>query len=71
MSHFLLNLVFIYNNNIATLDFKRVNFDFFQGLLGRIACVRATEGREVQDSCLIFKRHFLQVQDRCLPKSKK
>lgn len=71
MSHSLLNLVFIYNNNIATLDFKRAKFDFFQYLLGRIPCVIATEGREVQDSWLIFKHHFLQFQDQCLSKSKK
>ncbi|PKU38009.1 rna-directed dna polymerase from mobile element jockey-like [Limosa lapponica baueri] len=33
--------------------------------------VWALEGREVQESWLIFKHHFLQAQDQCIPRSKK
>jgi len=29
------------------------------------------EGREVQESCLIFKTHLLQAQEQSIPKNKK
>ncbi|PKU45837.1 glycerol kinase [Limosa lapponica baueri] len=54
-----------------TLDFRRANFDLFKKLLGKIPWVRALEDRGAQESWLIFKYHFLQAQDRCIPKSKK
>ena len=51
----------------AALDFRRANFGLFKDLLGGIPWVRALEGRGVQNSWLIFKHHFLQAQDRCIP----
>ncbi|GAB0207498.1 mitochondrial enolase superfamily member 1 [Grus japonensis] len=58
-------------NRIMTLDFRRDNFDLFKDLLGRIPWVRALEDREVQESWSVFKHHFLQAQDRCIPKNRK
>jgi len=40
-------------------------------LLGRIPWVRALVGSGFQDSWSLFKHHFLHVQDRCIPLSKK
>ncbi|KFQ86757.1 hypothetical protein N337_09865, partial [Phoenicopterus ruber ruber] len=56
---------------IATIDFRRANFGLFKGLLGGIPWVRALEGRGVQESWSIFKHHFLQTQDQCIPMRKK
>ncbi|PKU35582.1 glycerol kinase [Limosa lapponica baueri] len=58
-------------SRITTLDFKRVNFGLFKELLGGIPWVRALEDMGVQQSWLLFKHHFLQVQERCIPRSKK
>jgi len=58
-------------SRITTLDFRRANFGLFKDLLGGIPWVRVLEGRGVQESCLLFKRHFLHAQDRCIPMSKK
>ncbi|PKU40284.1 glycerol kinase [Limosa lapponica baueri] len=54
-----------------TLDFRRDNFDLFKKLLGEIPWVRALEGRGAQESWSIFKYHFLEARDQCIPKSKK
>ncbi|KGL78095.1 hypothetical protein N309_02912, partial [Tinamus guttatus] len=56
---------------IATLDFKRANFDLFRELLGGIPWARVLEGKEVQESWLLFKHHFLRAQDWCIPIRKK
>ncbi|KGL74422.1 hypothetical protein N309_09388, partial [Tinamus guttatus] len=56
---------------IATLDFKRANFDLFRELLGGIPWARVLEGKGVQESWLLFKHHFLQAQDPCIPIRKK
>jgi len=37
-------------SRITTLDFRRANFGLFKDLLGRIAWVRALEGRGLQES---------------------
>ncbi|KAM6381950.1 uncharacterized protein FN964_003655 [Alca torda] len=58
-------------SKITTLDFRRANFDLFKKLLGEIPWARALEGKGAQESRLIFKDHFLQAQDRCIPKRKK
>ncbi|KGL81631.1 hypothetical protein N309_14517, partial [Tinamus guttatus] len=52
---------------VATQDFKRTNFDLFRELLGVIPWDRVLEGKGVQESWLLFKHHFLQAQDQCIP----
>lgn len=39
-------------SRIATFDFRRVNFVFFNTLLREIMCVRALEGRGAVTTCL-------------------
>ncbi|KGL82736.1 hypothetical protein N309_03795, partial [Tinamus guttatus] len=56
---------------IATLDFKKANFDLFREFLGGIPWTRVLEGKEVQESWLTFKHHFLQAQDWWIPITKK
>jgi len=58
-------------SRIKTLDFRRANFGLFKDLLGGIPWVRALEGRGVQESWSLFKRHFLHAQDQCIPLRKK
>ncbi|GAB0206764.1 mitochondrial enolase superfamily member 1 [Grus japonensis] len=58
-------------SRITTLDFRRANFGLFKDLLGRIPWVKALEGKGAQESWLIFKHHFLQAQDQCIPKNRK
>jgi len=58
-------------SRIKTLDFRRANFGFFKQLLGGILWVRALEGRGVHECWLLFKRHFLHAQERCIPLRKK
>ncbi|XP_074451776.1 uncharacterized protein LOC141746694 [Larus michahellis] len=58
-------------SKITTLYFRRANFDLFKKLLGEIPWARALEGKEAQESWLVFKDQFLQAQDRCIPKRKK
>ncbi|KGL73735.1 hypothetical protein N309_09201, partial [Tinamus guttatus] len=56
---------------IATLNFQRSNFDHFRELLGGIPWARVLEGKGVQERWLLFKHHFLQAQNRCIPIRKK
>jgi len=56
---------------IETLDFRRANFGLFKDLLGGIPWVRALEGRGVQESWSLFKRHFLHAQEQYILLSKK
>ncbi|GAB0207491.1 hypothetical protein GRJ2_003214800 [Grus japonensis] len=43
------------------LDFRRAGFGLFRDLLARIPGDTTLERREVQESCLIFKNHLLQI----------
>ncbi|GAB0177476.1 hypothetical protein GRJ2_000212900 [Grus japonensis] len=58
-------------SKLTTLDFRRADFGLFRDLLGRIPWDKALEGRGSQDSCLIFKGHLLQAQERCIPTKRK
>jgi len=58
-------------SRIKTLDLRRANFGLFKELLGGIPWARALEGRGLQESWLLFKRHFLHAQKRCIPLRKK
>ena len=74
--HAIMEFRILYGRNkaksrISTLDFRRVNFDFFADLLGRIPWNQALEGSEVQNSWLIFKDHFLRDQKSCIPAKRK
>ncbi|KFQ40129.1 hypothetical protein N332_13281, partial [Mesitornis unicolor] len=54
-----------------TLDFRRANFRLFRDLLGKVLWDKALEGREAQESWLIFKDHLLRVQEQCIPRRRK
>jgi len=58
-------------SRIKTLDLRRANFGLFKELLGGIPWVRALEGRGVQECWSLFKRHFLDAQEWCMPLRKK
>ena len=58
-------------SRIATLDFRRANFDLFEELLGGIPWARALEGNGAHESWLVLKHHFFQAQDQYISKSKK
>lgn len=56
---------------IATMDFKRADFDLCKDILGGIPWARDLEGNEAHVSWLTLEHHFFQAQDLCVPKSKK
>ncbi|GAB0179591.1 hypothetical protein GRJ2_000424400 [Grus japonensis] len=58
-------------SKLTTLDFRRADFGLFRDLLGRVRWDKALEGRGAQDSWLIFKGHFHQVRERCIPTKRK
>lgn len=58
-------------SRIATLDFRRANFDLLWDLLGAIPWARVLEGKGACESWLAFKWLFFQAQDRCVPVTKK
>ena len=58
-------------SRIATLDFRRANFDLFRDLLGSISWDRLLEGKGACESWATFKQHFFHAQDRCIPKNRK
>ena len=58
-------------SRIATLDFKRENFNLFNDLLGGILWIRSLEGKGTHESWLTFKHHFFQAQGQCNARSKK
>lgn len=58
-------------NKIATLGFWTANFGLLGDHLGRIPWPWVLERRGVQESSLIFKGHFLQAQEWCIPIDKK
>ncbi|GAB0179239.1 hypothetical protein GRJ2_000389200 [Grus japonensis] len=47
------------HSKLTTLDFRRADFGLFRDLLGRVPWDKALEGREAQDSWLIFKGYLL------------
>ncbi|NXA67808.1 RTBS polymerase, partial [Mohoua ochrocephala] len=51
--------------------FWSANLNLFRDLLQGIAWYRALEKKGVQENWTIFKYHFLQAQDQCIPMSKK
>ncbi|GAB0190834.1 hypothetical protein GRJ2_001548700 [Grus japonensis] len=51
------------HSKLATLDFRRADFGLFRDLLGRLPWDKALEGREAQESCIVFKDHLLQAQE--------
>lgn len=56
---------------IKVFEWEICQTGLFKELLVENPWVRALEGREVQESWLIFKEHFLWAQDRSTPKSEK
>jgi len=52
---------------LTTLDFRRADLILCRDLLSRVPWDEALEGREAQESCLIFKDHHLQAQEQCIP----
>ena len=49
-------------SKVATLDFRRADFERFRELLGRVTWEKAPERRGAQESSLVFKDHLLQAQ---------
>ena len=58
-------------SRIATLDFRRANFDLFRDLLGAIPWAWVLEGKGASESWSAFQQLFFQARDRCVPVSKK
>jgi len=58
-------------SRIATLDFRRANFDLFWDLLGAIPWARVLEGKGACEIWSAFKHCFFQAQDWCITISKK
>ena len=58
-------------SRIATLDFRRANFDLFKQLLGEIPWDRGLEGKGAQDSWLAFKDYFFQAQNQSISTGRK
>lgn len=59
------------NNTNQTLGFRRTDFGLFRDMLGEIPQDTVVERREVLESWLIFKDHFLQAQRRFALMSRK
>jgi len=47
------------HSKLTTLDFRRAGFGLFKDLLCRVPWNKSLEGREAQESWLIFKDHLL------------
>lgn len=58
-------------SRFKTLDFRRDTFGLLKDLPGGIPWGRDLEGKDVQESWLMLKHHFLQAQDWCIPMNKK
>lgn len=56
---------------LTNLSFRRVDFDLFNDLLGRVPWDKASEGRGAQECWLVFRIHFLQAQERAIPRNRK
>ncbi|GAB0181755.1 hypothetical protein GRJ2_000640800 [Grus japonensis] len=52
------------HSKLTALDIRRADFSLFRDLLGRLPWDKALEGREAQESWLVFKDHFLQPQQQ-------
>ena len=59
------------HSKLATLDFRRADFELFRELLGRVTWDKALEGRGAQESWSVFKDHLLQAQKQCIPRNKR
>jgi len=59
------------HSKLSTLDFRRADSGLFRDLLGKVAWDKALERRGAQKRWLIFKDHFLQTQDQCVPRKRK
>ena len=46
-------------NKLATLDFRRADFELFREVFGRVTWEKALEGRGAQECWLVFKDHIL------------
>ena len=58
-------------SKLATLDFRRADFELFRELLGRVTWEKALEERRAQESWSVFKDHLLQAQKQCIPRKRK
>lgn len=58
------------HSKLRTLDFRRADFDLFGDSLGRVPWNKSLEGREAQESWLIFKDQLFQIQE-CIPTERK
>lgn len=56
------------HSKLATLHFRRTDFELFRELLGRVTWEKAMEGRGAQAGWSIFKDHLLQAQKQCILK---
>ncbi|KAM9654465.1 uncharacterized protein ACIBXB_005124 [Morphnus guianensis] len=59
------------HHKLTTMNFRRAEFDLFRDLLGRVPWDKDLEGRETQESWLIFKDHLFQAQEQCIPVKRK
>ena len=58
------------HSRLAALDIRRADFDLFGDSLGRVPWNKSLEGREAQESWLIFKDQLFQIQE-CIPTERK
>lgn len=56
-------------NHTRNLNLQRADFDLFTDLPRGIPCDRALEEKGIQES--LFRHHFLQAQDQCIPMTNK
>lgn len=54
-------------SKLATLCFRKADFDLFKDLLDRVLWDSGLEGRGAQESCMTFKGCLLQAQKQCIP----
>ncbi|KGL88902.1 hypothetical protein N301_16250, partial [Charadrius vociferus] len=59
------------HSKLSTLDFRRADFGLFRDLLWGVLWDKALEGRQAQESWLIFKDHLLQALEQCIPTKRK
>ena len=58
-------------STVTIVNFKIASFHLSKTVLGGIPWIGALEGKRAQESWLTFSHHFFQVQDWCIPRSKK
>ena len=59
------------HSKLATLDFRRADFELFREVFGRVTWEKALEGRGAQESWLVFKDHLLQAQKQSISRKRK